>query len=76
MVVVPAAAARNLARTTRTYLALSIFTAFVAGVGGLFVSSRFLVPSGGAVVLVMSVMFFLTLAIGWVTNLALPSRAR
>jgi len=63
MVVVPAAAARNLARTTRSYLLLSILAALVAGVGGLFVSSRFLVPSGGAVVLAMSAMFFLTLAI-------------
>ena len=64
MVVVPAAAARNLARTTRSYLSLSIATAFLAGVGGLFISSRLLVPSGGAVVLAMSALFFVTLAIG------------
>ena len=68
MVVVPAAAARNLARTTRSYLALSILTAFVAGVGGLFISSRLLVPSGGAVVLAMSVLFFVTLALGWLRS--------
>ena len=61
MVVVPAAAARNLARTTRSYLVLSIGTALVAGVGGLFISSRLLVPSGGAVVLAMSLLFFVTL---------------
>jgi zinc transport system permease protein len=64
MVVVPAAAARNLAGTTRSYLGLSIATAFVAGVGGLFISSRLLVPSGGAVVLAMSILFFVTLALG------------
>jgi len=69
MVVVPAAAARNLARTTRSYLSLSIATAFVAGVGGLFISSRLLVPSGGAVVLAMSALFFVTLAIGGVRTL-------
>src|SRR5215472_7408485 len=69
MVVVPAAAARNLARTTRTYLFLSIALAFVAGVGGLFISSQLLVPSGGAVVLAMSVLFFVTLAIGGVRTL-------
>jgi zinc transport system permease protein len=69
MVVVPAAAARNLARTTRAYLAFSIATAFVAGVGGLFISSRLLVPSGGAVVLAMSAIFFVTLAIGGVRSL-------
>jgi len=65
MVVVPAAAARNLARTTRSYLALSVITALAAGVGGLFISSRLLVPSGGAVVLAMSALFFVTLALGW-----------
>jgi len=70
MVVVPAATARNLARTTRAYLALSILTALVAGTGGLFLSSRFLVPSGGAVVLVMSAMFFLTLSVSWVRRMA------
>jgi zinc transport system permease protein len=64
MVVVPAAAARNLARTTRSYLALSVSTALAAGVGGLFISTRLLVPSGGAVVLAMSALFFVTLALG------------
>ena len=68
MVVVPAAAARNLARTTRSYLTLSIVTAFAAGVGGLFISSRLLVPSGGAVVLAMSALFFVTLVLGWIRN--------
>ncbi len=63
MVVVPAAASRNLARSTRAHLFGSIFTALVAGVGGLFVSTRFLVPSGGAVVLAMSAVFFATLAL-------------
>lgn len=69
MVVVPAAAARNLARTTRSYLLLSIATAFLAGVGGLFISSRLLVPSGGAVVLAMSALFFVTLALGGLRSL-------
>jgi len=64
MVVVPAAAARNLARTTRGYLVWSVVLALVAGVGGLFISSRLLVPSGGAVVLAMSALFFVTLALG------------
>jgi zinc transport system permease protein len=64
MVVVPAAAARNLSRTTRAYLVQSIATALVAGVGGLFLSTQFLVPTGGAVVLVMSGLFFATWAAG------------
>lgn len=62
MVVVPAAAARNLAGNTRSYLGLSIATALVADMGGLFISSELQVPSGGAVVLTMSVLFFLTRA--------------
>jgi zinc transport system permease protein len=61
LVVVPAAAARNVARTTRGYLVWSVVAAFVAGAGGLAISTRFLVPTGGAVVLAASGIFFLTL---------------
>jgi len=74
MVVVPAAAARNLARDTRSYLGLSIATALLAGVTGLFISSRLQVPSGGAVVLALSVLFFCTLALGWLRALARGDR--
>jgi zinc transport system permease protein len=62
LVVVPAAASRNLARGARSYLLGSIAVAFLAGVGGLGVSTRFLVPTGGAVVLAVSAIFFVTLA--------------
>jgi zinc transport system permease protein len=61
LVVVPAAAARNVARTTRGYLVWSVAAAFGAGAGGLAISTRFLVPTGGAVVLAASGIFFLTL---------------
>ncbi|HEV7507680.1 MAG TPA: metal ABC transporter permease [Thermoanaerobaculia bacterium] len=64
LVVVPAAAARNLARSTRAYLLWSIGIAFLAGVGGLGISTRLLVPTGGAVVLALSLLFFVTLAVG------------
>ncbi|HTL02010.1 MAG TPA: metal ABC transporter permease [Vicinamibacterales bacterium] len=64
LVVVPAAAARNVARSTRSYLAWSVAVAFIAGAGGLAISTRFLVPTGGAVVLAASAMFFLTLLAG------------
>ena len=56
-----AGAARNIARSTRSYLAWSVVVAFVAGAGGLGLSTRFLVPTGGAVVLAASLIFFLTL---------------
>ncbi len=64
LVVVPAAAARNVARGTRSYLVWSVTVAFLAGVGGLGVSTRLLVPTGGAVVLAVSTIFFVTLAAG------------
>ncbi|MFY9824385.1 MAG: metal ABC transporter permease [Thermoanaerobaculia bacterium] len=64
LVVVPAAAARNLARSTRGYLLWSIGIAFLAGAGGLGISTRLLVPTGGAVVLALSLLFFVTLAVG------------
>jgi zinc transport system permease protein len=64
LVVVPAAASRNIARGTRMYLVGSVGVAFLAGVGGLAVSTRLLVPTGGAVVLAATFIFFVTLAIG------------
>jgi len=63
LVVVPAAAARNVAHGTRSYLLWSIAVAFFAGAGGLAVSTTFLVPTGGAVVLAVSAIFFITLAV-------------
>jgi zinc transport system permease protein len=63
LVVVPAAAARNVAHGTRSYLLWSIAVAFFAGAGGLGVSTKFLVPTGGAVVLAVSAIFFVTLAV-------------
>lgn len=64
LVVVPAAAARNIARSTRGYWAGSIAAAVVSGLGGIYVSTLFSVPTGGAVVLVLAALFFVTLAIG------------
>lgn len=64
LVVVPAAAARNMARGTRSYLFWSVGVALAAGAGGLAISTRLLVPTGGAVVLAATLIFFLTLAAG------------
>ena len=65
LIIVPAAAARNIAQSTRSYLLWSIVIALTAGAGGLFLSTRILVPTGAAVVLAASVIFFVTLAIGY-----------
>lgn len=64
LVVVPAAAGRNVARGMRSYLLFSVLAALVAGWGGLGLSARLLVPTGGAVVLALAGVFFVTLAIG------------
>jgi len=64
MIVVPAAAARNLAHSTRSYLVWSIVLAAVAGLAGLFISTAWRVPTGGAIVLALSVCFFISLPIG------------
>jgi zinc transport system permease protein len=64
LVVVPAAASRNVARSARSYLIWSVAVAFAAGAGGLGVSTKLLVPTGGAVVLAVSGIFFVTLALG------------
>jgi zinc transport system permease protein len=63
LVVVPAAASRNIARGTRAYLVWSVVVALLAGAGGLAISTRLLVPTGGAVVLAASLIFFLTLLV-------------
>jgi zinc transport system permease protein len=74
LVIVPAAAGRNLAGDTRSYVAASVVTAVVAGLLGLALSTRFLVPSGGAVVLALAILFFVTLAGGRVRRARRPGR--
>ena len=64
MVVVPAAAARNVARSTRGYLLWSIAFAAISGLGGLFVSTLYRVPTGGAIILALSTCFFISLPFG------------
>lgn len=64
MVVVPAAAARNLARSARAYLLWSVALAAIAGESGVLLSTQLEVPSGGAVVLALSGLFFVTLLVG------------
>jgi len=64
LVVIPAAAGRNVARTLRGHVLASVAVALVASVGGLSLSMRFLVPSGGAVVLALAALFGLTFVVG------------
>jgi zinc transport system permease protein len=61
MLVVPAAAARNGARSVAGVFAGSVVVALVAGLGGLAVSTQLNVPSGAAIVLGLSLLFLLSL---------------
>jgi zinc transport system permease protein len=63
LVIVPAAAGRNLARDMLTYMSWSVACALAAGLGGLTLSTKIEVPSGGAVVLALSAIFFVTFAV-------------
>lgn len=73
LILVPAAAARGVARSLRSYLVVAVVVAVLGGQGGLYVSSVWSVPSGGAVVLVLSGLFFVAL-IGGVVGRALVQR--
>lgn len=64
LVVVPAAAARNLSRSARSYLLASVALALIATQGGIWASTQWEVPTGGAVVLSLGALFFVTLAVG------------
>jgi zinc transport system permease protein len=64
LVVIPAAAARPLARSLRMQVVLSIALALVATVGGLCVSMKLMVPIGGAIVLALAFLFVAAFALG------------
>lgn len=64
LVLVPAAAARNVSATVRQYFLSSVVVAFLAGAGGLVVSTQLLVPTGAAVVLAASGIFLVTVVVG------------
>jgi zinc transport system permease protein len=68
MVVVPAACARNLSRNIAGSVALSVLIALASGFSGLAVSTVWQVPTGGAIVLCLSLCFFVTLALGAATR--------
>lgn len=64
LIIVPAAAARNIARSTRGMMYLSIVFAWLAAEAGIALSTEVKVPSGGAVVLVLGAIYFVTLLAG------------
>ncbi|HEY4221844.1 MAG TPA: metal ABC transporter permease, partial [Myxococcota bacterium] len=57
-VIVPAAAARNVATSARSSFVIGIGIAFISGIAGISLSAVSQVPTGGAVVLAMTALFF------------------
>lgn len=64
LVVIPAAAGRQLATTLRGHLAASVAVALLGGFSGLALSCRFSVPTGGAVVLSLALLFVVCALLG------------
>ncbi|MCW5558681.1 MAG: metal ABC transporter permease, partial [Verrucomicrobiae bacterium] len=64
LVVIPPAAARNLAGNLRQQLILSLLVGLVGGVGGVLFSYQFDLPCGPTIVLTCVGLFLATLAVG------------
>ena len=62
MIVVPAAAARNVAENLRQFFWISLVLSTLSAVGGLLVSGWWPIPTGGAIAAVSGALFYLTLA--------------
>jgi len=60
LLILPAAAARNLARSTAAYLGFALLFSFLAGVAGLIVSFYAATATGATIVLVALALFLLT----------------
>ena len=63
LLVLPAAAARNVAQNVKQYHAISILSALVSGITGLLLAYYFNMAAGATIVVVSAVVFFLTLAL-------------
>jgi len=63
LLVLPAAAARNIAANVRQYHLVSVFIAVISGIFGLMLSYYLNTASGATIVLVAAALFFLTFAV-------------
>jgi zinc transport system permease protein len=64
LLVLPAAAARNVARSMRSYHGLSVIFSVVSGISGLIISYYAGTAAGGTIVLVAAVIFFVSFFFG------------
>ena len=63
LLVLPAAAARNVAQNVKQYHAISILSALASGITGLLLAYYFNMAAGATIVVVSAVVFFVTLAL-------------
>lgn len=63
LIVVPSATAQNLSKTLSGFFWFSVLFATVSAVGGLFILAIWSLPTGGAIVLIASILFYLSLLI-------------
>lgn len=70
LLVLPAAAARNLAHDTRQYVLLALAIAVACGVAGLIVSFYANTATGATIVLVTAACYGVTLGVKWLTSRA------
>lgn len=68
LLVIPAAAARNISRNLRQHIVLSIFIGLAGGACGVTASHQLNVPCGPAIVLSCIVLFAVTVAAGKILN--------
>ncbi len=61
MLILPAAAARNISKSIKKFYAFSVIFSLISGVGGLVFSYYFGVPSGAMIVFISGLIFFVTL---------------
>ncbi|MBO5896565.1 MAG: metal ABC transporter permease [Clostridia bacterium] len=64
LLILPAASARNLAKNSRQYLVLSVAISLVGAISGLLISFYGDTSAGATIVTVLTVIFFITYAIG------------
>jgi zinc transport system permease protein len=64
LLILPAASARNLAKNSRQYLAISVAISLVGAVSGLLVSFYADTSAGATIVTILTVVFFITYIIG------------
>lgn len=63
LLILPAAASRNVSRNSKQYLGRSVLFAMVSGIGGLIASYYFNTSAGATIVLVSALIFFVTYAL-------------